>query len=152
MLQNTEGNAEDIGYFVAFSSEGLCRPLKVRLDHVIANDPDVITMFKIRALLKFYYSTFAESVSPTSPLCTAMLENASLFDKLFFSTLRTSLNAVIEQKQGVPSDLSPSNSLEKILVLLQQILHSYTTAFFDPKSKQNDFKTVSYLEIDFMWF
>jgi len=127
---------------VAFSSEGICRPLKIRLDHVIANDPDVITMFRIRALLKFYYSTFSESVSATSPLCTAMLENGSLFDKLFFSTLRTSLNALCEQKAAPHADLSPSNAFEKMLVLLQQILHSYSTAFFDPKVKQQDFKTL----------
>ncbi|XP_075249300.1 conserved oligomeric Golgi complex subunit 6-like isoform X2 [Convolutriloba macropyga] len=142
MLQKTNNSREEIGYFVAFSSEGLCRPLKVRLDHVIANDPDVITMFKIRALLKFYYSTFAESVSATSPLCTAMLENGSLFDKLFFSTLRTSLNSLCEQKESLTSDLSPSNAFEKMLVLLQQILHSYSTAFFDPKVKQQDFKAL----------
>jgi len=37
--------------------EGVCRPLKVRVEQVLVSEPGTLILYKLTTLLKFYHST-----------------------------------------------------------------------------------------------
>ncbi|TKC51946.1 hypothetical protein EI555_015161, partial [Monodon monoceros] len=84
----TQGVEENIQEVVGHITEGVCRPLKVRIEQVIVAEPGAVLLYKISNLLKFYHHTISGIVgNSATTLLTTIEEMHLLSKKIFFSSL-----------------------------------------------------------------
>ncbi|KAB1267730.1 Conserved oligomeric Golgi complex subunit 6 [Camelus dromedarius] len=84
----TQGVEENIQEVVGHITEGVCRPLKVRIEQVIVAEPGAVLLYKISNLLKFYHHTISGIVgNSATTLLTTIEEMHLLSKKIFFNSL-----------------------------------------------------------------
>uniref|UniRef100_A0A673T1C4 Conserved oligomeric Golgi complex subunit 6 n=1 Tax=Suricata suricatta TaxID=37032 RepID=A0A673T1C4_SURSU len=84
-IQGVEENIQEV---VGHITEGVCRPLKVRIEQVIVAEPGAVLLYKISNLLKFYHHTISGIVGNSgTTLLTTIEEMHLLSKKIFFSSL-----------------------------------------------------------------
>uniref|UniRef100_A0A3P9PGX9 Conserved oligomeric Golgi complex subunit 6 n=1 Tax=Poecilia reticulata TaxID=8081 RepID=A0A3P9PGX9_POERE len=116
-LQGVEENMQEV---VGHITEGVCRPLKVRIEQVIVAEPGAVLLYKLSNLLKFYHHTIR---------C------------LNFSS-RKQMNSQISQVELPPPDLGPTASLNQTLALLREVLTSHDSSVVPLDARQADFAQV----------
>uniref|UniRef100_A0A8C5E749 Conserved oligomeric Golgi complex subunit 6 n=1 Tax=Gouania willdenowi TaxID=441366 RepID=A0A8C5E749_GOUWI len=114
-LQGVEENKQEV---VGHITEGVCRPLKVRIEQVIVAEPGAVLLYKLSNLLKFYHHTISRVYSSKSP---------------FF---------LPEQVELPPVDLGPTASLTQTLSLLREVLASHDSSVVPLDARQADFAQV----------
>ncbi|OXB58951.1 hypothetical protein ASZ78_005772 [Callipepla squamata] len=87
-LVTIQGVEENIQEVVGHITEGVCRPLKVRIEQVIVAEPGAVLLYKISNLLKFYHQTISGIVgNSAATLLTTIEEMHLLSKKIFFNSL-----------------------------------------------------------------
>ncbi|NXF91200.1 COG6 protein, partial [Eubucco bourcierii] len=87
-LVTIQGVEENIQEVVGHITEGVCRPLKVRIEQVIVAEPGAVLLYKISNLLKFYHHTISGIVgNSAATLLTTIEEMHLLSKKIFFNSL-----------------------------------------------------------------
>ncbi|XP_027413151.1 conserved oligomeric Golgi complex subunit 6 isoform X2 [Bos indicus x Bos taurus] len=83
-----QGVEENIQEVVGHITEGVCRPLKVRIEQVIVAEPGAVLLYKISNLLKFYHHTISGIIgNSATTLLTTIEEMHLLSKKIFFNSL-----------------------------------------------------------------
>ena len=72
MICVSPANEEKINDVLSHITEGVCRPLKVRLEQVVVSEPGPVLLYKLTNLLKFYHITIG-SVTMTYLLDLSLL-------------------------------------------------------------------------------
>uniref|UniRef100_A0A669EK00 Conserved oligomeric Golgi complex subunit 6 n=1 Tax=Oreochromis niloticus TaxID=8128 RepID=A0A669EK00_ORENI len=84
-LQGVEDNMQEV---VGHIIEGVCRPLKVRIEQVIVAEPGAVLLYKLSNLLKFYHHTISSIIGTSvASLLITIEEMHSLSKKMFFNSL-----------------------------------------------------------------
>jgi len=116
-------------------TEGVCRPLKTRVEQILVSEPGAVTLYRLTNLIRFYESTIGSLVkSPDSGLVTAMCELQELSYSQFQSMLQSCVSSHLGRVQGGPlGDLAPAPATTALLGLLRDILagHSVVDASQD---------------------
>ncbi|XP_073651203.1 conserved oligomeric Golgi complex subunit 6 isoform X3 [Tursiops truncatus] len=139
----TQGVEENIQEVVGHITEGVCRPLKVRIEQVIVAEPGAVLLYKISNLLKFYHHTISGIVgNSATTLLTTIEEMHLLSKKIFFSSLSLHASKLMDKVELPPPDLGPSSALNQTLMLLREVLASHDSSVVPLDARQADFVQV----------
>ncbi|XP_048197415.1 conserved oligomeric Golgi complex subunit 6 isoform X2 [Perognathus longimembris pacificus] len=138
-----EGIEENIQEVVGHITEGVCRPLKVRIEQVILAEPGAVLLYKISNLLKFYHHTISGIVgNSATTLLTTIEEMHLLSKKIFFNSLSLHASKLMDKVELPPPDLGPSSALNQTLMLLREVLASHDSSVVPLDARQADFVQV----------
>ncbi|XP_070265237.1 conserved oligomeric Golgi complex subunit 6 isoform X2 [Myotis yumanensis] len=139
----TQGVEENIQEVVGHITEGVCRPLKVRIEQVIVAEPGAVLLYKISNLLKFYHHTISGIVgNSATTLLTTIEEMHLLSKKIFFNSLSLHASKLMDKVELPPPDLGPSSALNQTLMLLREVLASHDSSVVPLDARQADFVQV----------
>ncbi|CAH1395064.1 unnamed protein product [Nezara viridula] len=114
---------EEIQESLANISEGVVTPLRIRIEHIVASEISLKTLYSITNLLCFYRQTFSQEISETSGLVRGLRELEEASGHTLIGKLSSVVGKeVIERVAMPPSDLSPSPGVESLLNLLKELL------------------------------
>ncbi|XP_054276393.1 conserved oligomeric Golgi complex subunit 6-like [Macrosteles quadrilineatus] len=130
--------SEEVQQALSNISEGVCHPLQVRVDQILATDTSVVSLYHVSNLLRFYLQTFNQVV-PGSSLEATLSELHSNSEKAFLSTLQSQVKQqLLEKVDAPPPDLSPSPGIPPLLTLLKEIISIASVA----EGRQDDINKV----------
>ncbi|XP_011344994.1 conserved oligomeric Golgi complex subunit 6 isoform X2 [Ooceraea biroi] len=103
-------------------TEGLCHPLKSRIEHVISTEAPATVLYSVTTLIRFYRA-ITQQVIPDSVLDQTLLDLLALSEKSFLSRLQRETRIALGERAEPPgSDLVPAPSVSRLLSLLNEIL------------------------------
>lgn len=103
-------------------TEGLCHPLKSRIENVISTDAPAAILYSITTLLRFY-QMIIQQVIPDSILDSTLKDLLILSEKSFLSRLQKQTRIALGERVEPPgNDLVPAPSVSRLLSLLNEIL------------------------------
>ncbi|XP_051963265.1 conserved oligomeric Golgi complex subunit 6-like isoform X1 [Xyrauchen texanus] len=139
-VQGVEENMQEV---VGHITEGVCRPLKVRIEQVIVAEPGAVLLYKLSNLLKFYHHTISGIIGTSvSSLLMTIDEMHMLSKKMFFNSLSLHASRLMDKVELPPPDLGPTASLTKTLSLLREVLASHDSSVLPLDERQADFAQV----------
>ncbi|KAL2096633.1 hypothetical protein ACEWY4_008781 [Coilia grayii] len=139
-IQGVEDNMQEV---VGHITEGVCRPLKMRIEQVIVAEPGAVLLYKLSNLLKFYHHTISGIVgSSVAALLMTMEEMHVLSKKMFFNCLSLHASKLMDKVELPPPDLGPTASLTQTLALLREVLASHDSSVVPLDARQADFAQV----------
>ncbi|CAF1225452.1 unnamed protein product [Adineta steineri] len=133
---------------LGFITEGLCRPLRVRLEQVLVSQHEPVTLYKLTNLLKFYETTIKQLLPIECQLALVLDEVSHLSSKMFLNALNATATRLIEKVDMPTNDLNLSDELRRTLALLRDILETHSTSMIPFESKRVDFQQIVYSIID----
>ncbi|XP_045070462.1 conserved oligomeric Golgi complex subunit 6 isoform X1 [Coregonus clupeaformis] len=137
------GVDETMQEVVGHITEGVCRPLKVRLEQVIVAEPGAVLLYKLSNLLKFYHHTIRCILGTSvASLLMTIEEMHILSKKMFFNSLSLHANRLMDKVELPPPDLGPTSSLTQTLALLKEVLASHDSSVVPLDARQADFAQV----------
>lgn len=140
--------------------EGVCRPLKLRIEQILVAEPGPVVLYKLANLLQFYHQTIqqivlsnatelpknTDSVSQEkyteNDLLETLEELQSLCKKMFFNSLSFMSQKFTSNVVQPPSDLSANVTLSSALKLLREILSIQDGNVAPMETRKKDFQTV----------
>ncbi|XP_077168698.1 conserved oligomeric Golgi complex subunit 6 [Paroedura picta] len=142
-LVTAEGVEETLQEVVGHITEGVCRPLKVRIEQMIVAEPGAVLLYKISNLLKFYHHTISNIVGNSAAMLLTTIEEMHLLSKkIFFNSLSLHASKLMDKIELPPADLGPSSALNQTLLLLREILASHDSCVVPVDTRQADFVQV----------
>ncbi|XP_063226124.1 conserved oligomeric Golgi complex subunit 6 isoform X2 [Bacillus rossius redtenbacheri] len=103
-------------------TEGVCHPLKVRVEHILTSDIGPIVMYGITNLVYFYKQVICEVV-PGGPLESLLADLERQCRQAFLAALQQQVKQLLGGRALVPpSDLSPAPGLAHALGTLREVL------------------------------
>uniref|UniRef100_A0AAQ4RL75 Conserved oligomeric Golgi complex subunit 6 n=1 Tax=Gasterosteus aculeatus aculeatus TaxID=481459 RepID=A0AAQ4RL75_GASAC len=139
-LPGVEENLQEV---VAHITEGVCRPLKVRIEQVIVAEPGAVLLYKLSNLLKFYHHTISSIIGTSvASLLITIEEMHILSKKMFFNSLSLHASRLMDKVELPPVDLGPTASLTQTLSLLREVLASHDSSVVPLDARQADFAQV----------
>ncbi|XP_051719865.1 conserved oligomeric Golgi complex subunit 6 [Ctenopharyngodon idella] len=137
------GVEENMQEVVGHITEGVCRPLKVRIEQVIIAEPGAVLLYKLSNLLKFYHHTISGIMGTSvSSLLMTIDEMHMLSKKMFFNSLSLHASRLMDKVELPPPDLGPTTSLTQTLSLLREVLASHDSSVLPLDARQADFAQV----------
>jgi hypothetical protein len=113
---------EKIPDTLAQVTEGVCRPLRVRVEQVIVSELPSTTAFKVSSLLRFYLNILTDFVPAKSQLVTTCREMSEFSIRVFISNLHSTTNRLLESVEMPSIDLVPLKGFKETVLLMQEIL------------------------------
>ncbi|XP_026524371.1 conserved oligomeric Golgi complex subunit 6 isoform X1 [Notechis scutatus] len=139
----TEVVEENMQEIVGHITEGVCRPLKVRIEQVIIAEPGAVLLYKISNLLKFYHHTISNIIGNSAAMLLTTIEEMHLLSKkIFFNSLSLHASKLLDKVELPPADLGPSHALNQTLALLREVLSSHDSCVIPLDTRQTDFAQV----------
>lgn len=129
---------DEIRLALAHITEGLCRPLKVRMEQVIVSEQGGVTLFKLGSVLKFYLHTIKQVINTEAALLTTLEEMLVLSQKMFYNSLTCHCSRILEKIEMPPADLGPPESLKQTLQLLRDVLSCQDACLVSVDDRQKD--------------
>ena len=103
-------------------TEGVCRPLQVRIEQVIVSELTSTIGFRLASLLRFYWTVLVDFIPINSRLITTCKEMSEFSMRVFINNLHSSTNRLLENVEEPSMDLSPLKGFKETIQLLQDIL------------------------------
>lgn len=136
--------------------EGVCRPLKMRVEQILVSEPGPVTLYKLSNLLQFYTQTIqniifchtsettegTSSEKPEYDILETLEELSELCKKMFFNSLSFMSQKFTANISKPPLDLSCNQTLKSSLILLKEILSVQDGSILTIENKRNDFNKV----------
>ncbi|NXS21375.1 COG6 protein, partial [Mystacornis crossleyi] len=123
-LVTIQGSVEEnIQEVVGHITEGVCRPLKVRIEQVIVAEPGAVLLYKISNLLKFYHHTISGIVgNSAATLLTTIEEMHLLSKKIFFNSLSLHASKLMDKVSISVNDTGKSLVTSEYLLVCPEAL------------------------------
>lgn len=103
-------------------TDGLCHPLKSRIEHIVSVDAPATVLYSIMTLIR-YYKTILKPVILDSVLDITLGELMELSEKSFVSRLQRETRVALGERAEPPgTDLIPAPSVSRLLALLNEVL------------------------------
>jgi len=141
--------------------EGVCRPLKMRVEQILVSEPGPVILYKLSNLLQFYSQTIKSiidcgvtakneesKVQLEYDLLETLDELAELCKKMFFNSLSFMSQKFTSSIAKPPLDLSCNQTLKSSLILLKEILSVQDGSILTIEDKKVDFNKVLNLILD----
>ena len=135
--------------------EGVCRPLKMRVEQILVSEPGPVILYKLSNLLQFYSQTIKSitdcgvtakneesKVQLEYDLLETLDELAELCKKMFFNSLSFMSQKFTSSIAKPPLDLSCNQTLKSSLILLKEILSVQDGSILTIEDKKVDFNKV----------
>ncbi|KAG8224118.1 hypothetical protein J437_LFUL001812 [Ladona fulva] len=113
-------------------TEGICHPLKVRVEHIMAAAAGPVVLFAVANLLHYYLDVLKQDI-PGSMLELTLKELLQLAMQTFIMALKSAVSLICDKIEPPPADLSPPPGLSHALAMLKDIL-SVTSVGEDRKN------------------
>uniref|UniRef100_A0A2C9JCY9 Conserved oligomeric Golgi complex subunit 6 n=1 Tax=Biomphalaria glabrata TaxID=6526 RepID=A0A2C9JCY9_BIOGL len=141
----------DVSYLLCQAVEALQdRPvlLKVRVEQVLVSEQDPVILYKLDNLLKFYHHTITQIISSEAALLTTVAEIQDLSHRMFFNSLTSHANRLLDKVELPPPDLGATSSLTQTLQLLRDVLACHDASVVRIDDKKQDYKQILACVID----
>lgn len=103
-------------------TEGLCRPLQGRIEHILAVEMPATVFYSVTILIRFYRAII-EQVIPHSALDDTLRNLLELSEKRFMIRLQRETRMILGEHAEPPgTDLVPAPSVSGLLSLLNKVL------------------------------
>ena len=104
------------------ATDGLCRPLKSRVEQILVSEVSPVTLYRLTHLLRFYHGTLVTSVGQeTSDLCSSITDLVTLSRTQFQTMLSSSVSQQVARLEG-GGDLSASPATSALLGLVRDVM------------------------------
>ncbi|KAJ8665160.1 hypothetical protein QAD02_006822 [Eretmocerus hayati] len=114
--------AEQISSALSNITEGLCHPLRSRIEHILVVEAPSTVLYTVTTLIR-YYRSILKPVILDSVLDTMFGELLELSERSFVSRLqRETRTALGERAEPPATDLVPAPSVSRLLALLNEVL------------------------------
>lgn len=124
-------------------TDGVCRPLRVRVEQVIVSQASgIVVCYKLANLLRFYSGLMPSFLNSTSSMLTTCKEMEQLSVKVFYTSIHNYTTKLLNRIEEPPHDLSATESLTESLVLLKEILASRDASLIPMDIQQDDLNTI----------
>uniref|UniRef100_UPI00358F324D conserved oligomeric Golgi complex subunit 6 isoform X1 n=2 Tax=Myxine glutinosa TaxID=7769 RepID=UPI00358F324D len=125
LLSAAPGNETMSQEVLGHITEGVCRPLKVRIEQVLVAQPGAVLLFRLSNVLKFYQQTIGGIVGDqAADLLVTLAEMEHLGRQVFLSTLAQHAGSMLDKVDTPSADLSPPALVNQTLTLLRELLTS----------------------------
>lgn len=148
LLKRCSANDEQIQDVLGHITEGVCRPFKVRVEQVLVSEQDAVTLYKLHNLLMFYHNTIGQIVCKEAALLATIREIQNLSHRMFFNSLNCNATKLLDKVELPPGDLGPTESLNKTLQLLRDVLACQEASVVAFDDKKQDFKQILSCVVD----
>ncbi|XP_041348478.1 conserved oligomeric Golgi complex subunit 6-like [Gigantopelta aegis] len=145
LIQATDSQIEEI---LGHVTEGVCRPFKVRVEQVLLSQQDPVTLYKLDNLLKFYHHTIGQIIVKEAALLSTIAEIQDLSHRMFFNSLTSHANKLLDKVELPPADLGGTASLTQSLQLLKDVLACHDASVVPVDDKKQDFKQILSCMVD----
>lgn len=113
---------------LSYIADGVCHPLKVRVETILSSEQDTIILFTISNLLRFYQQIMRQVVQGGSlEQCLIDLQQSS--EQIYLNALAAQVRSVLQRPAGTSlpleppqRDLVPPPSVARLLNILKEIL------------------------------
>lgn len=120
--------SDQIQTALAYIADGVCHPLKVRVDTILTSEKDTIILFALSNLLRFYQQIIKQVVKGGAlEQCLTELQKSS--EEIYLSSLAQQVRTVLQRPSGTSigleppqRDLLPPTSVGRLLNMLKEIL------------------------------
>ncbi|XP_062521399.1 conserved oligomeric Golgi complex subunit 6-like [Corticium candelabrum] len=130
-------------------TEGVCQPLKVRVEQVIVSEQGAATLYKLANLLHFYWNMIRNMLGDeNASLLVTIDELRQVGIKLFFNSLSCYAATLLDMVEVPPADLSPSSSVVNALSILKEIFQSHDASVVPMDKKKENFTRIVSSVID----
>lgn len=103
-------------------TEGLCYPLKSRIEHILAVEAPATVLYSVMSLIRYYLGVLT-IVIPNSILVDNLNELLQLSEKSFNSRLTLETRSALGERAEPPGqELAPAASVNRLLTLLNDVL------------------------------
>lgn len=121
---------------------GVARVLRQRIEQVIQANEDVISAYKLIALINFYHVTFRKLLGVHSNLleCVVTLESEAL--RQFRALIRDHIATLQAEFHRTPQDIGPPAFLQTSFQQLGVILRTYESSLSTSQEREFEFETV----------
>ncbi|KAF8477542.1 oligomeric Golgi complex subunit 6 [Kalaharituber pfeilii] len=133
---------ESLMMLVDKNLESVCKPLKSRVEQVIASHDDSTLAFRISNLINFYRLTFEKILGKESNLLEMMRNMEQFALRQFQNNLQDHVRQVQADLPQVPQDLSPPEFLQDALKELRLLMLSYDSSLTPPAEKEAEFMAI----------
>ena len=124
-------------------TDGVCRPLRVRVEQVIVSKSNgTIVSYRLANLLRFYSGLIPNFLSSTSSMHTTCKELEQLSVKVFYTSIHNYTTKLLDRIEEPPRDLNATDSLTESLALLKEILASRDASLIPMDIQQDDLNTI----------
>ncbi|XP_063674127.1 conserved oligomeric Golgi complex subunit 6-like [Bolinopsis microptera] len=106
-------------------TEGVSRTLKIRVEQIINNTDDCITLLQICNIIQFYLSTIKPFLSEAAPLITLISELNTQCRKQFNRHYALSVSRLSDRNELPGLDLVPTMAFQEAVHLLKIILNTH---------------------------
>ncbi|TPX69235.1 hypothetical protein SpCBS45565_g02494 [Spizellomyces sp. 'palustris'] len=122
--------------------EGTCRPLKARIEQVLASQSDSIVAYRIANLVKFYEGMIMRVLRPTAQLSRTVHDITEIANKTFFETLNANASQLLRFVQTPGADLLPPPAVRETVLQLREIMAIYDESLVGSEQKEEDFADI----------
>ncbi|KAH8307738.1 hypothetical protein KR044_011752 [Drosophila immigrans] len=120
--------SEQMQKALGYIADGVCHPLKVRVETILSSEQDTIVLFTISNLLRFYQQIMRQVVQGgTLEQCLIDLQQSS--EQIYLNALAAQVRSVLQRPAGTSlaleppqRDLVPPASVARLLNILKEIL------------------------------
>ncbi|RKO87918.1 oligomeric Golgi complex subunit 6 [Blyttiomyces helicus] len=137
-----EAEEQAISQILDKNLEGTCRPLRARVEQVLASQPGAITAYRIANLIQFYASIIIKALGPSAQLSLAVEEITEMAFKVFFDTLNSQASKLLRFVQTPNHDLLPPPAVKETILQLKEIMSSYDGSMVVSEQRENDFSEI----------
>nr|CAD7568801.1 unnamed protein product [Timema californicum] len=103
-------------------TEGVCHPLRVRMEQILTFEVGPIVLYGVTNLARFYKQVIVQVVG-ASLLESTLIDLEKLCYQTFLLTLESQVKRELsENAEAPPSDLSPSPQVSQLINLLKEVL------------------------------
>ncbi|KAK0051866.1 conserved oligomeric Golgi complex subunit 6 [Biomphalaria pfeifferi] len=148
LVKNCSANVIQLEEILGHITEGVCTPFKVRVEQVLVSEQDPVILYKLDNLLKFYHHTITQIISSEAALLTTVAEIQDLSHRMFFNSLTSHANRLLDKVELPPPDLGATSSLTQTLQLLRDVLACHDASVVRIDDKKQDYKQILACVID----
>ena len=129
---------------LAAITEGVCRPLKTRVEQILVSEPGAVALYRLTNLIRFYETTIGSLLkSPNCGLSVVLAELQQLSYTQFLAMLSSAVTAHLARAAG-PGDLGAAPATAALLGLLREVLAGHSVA----DSSQEDLPVILAAVVD----
>uniref|UniRef100_A0A6M2DF22 Conserved oligomeric Golgi complex subunit 6 n=1 Tax=Xenopsylla cheopis TaxID=163159 RepID=A0A6M2DF22_XENCH len=118
-------------------SDGVCHPLKIRIQKIVASEKQTGVLYSVTSVLRFYQNLMKNSISG-GILDSTLSELIEQSEKIYMSSLQELVSEQLKSGSAPPNDLSPSQNVINLTSTLKEILSVAAIT----EAKQGDTKKI----------
>ncbi|KAG0231611.1 Golgi transport complex subunit 6 [Actinomortierella wolfii] len=143
LIEEEATDAEIIHSLLDQNLEGTTRPLKTRVEQVLASQGNAMVAFKISNLIQFYASTIGRAIGADAALSKTLQDMSALSMKMFFEATGQQSQALLRRPESPDSELSPAPALKDGVQQLKEIMKAFDGSFVQTQeAKEQDFAPI----------